>query len=117
MRLGKILATASAVVLVSAPLSAQSDVDTAREVYPFMIECGMVSALSAEYGYTARHSMEEWAELIGPTAEMIGADTSADIEKYGNDLITRMERDGLDAAEKYIVDTAKTCDDVLDSID
>jgi hypothetical protein len=116
MRFGKFLAGASAILLATSPLAAQSDVDSAREVYPMMIECGMVAALSAEYGYTARHSMEEWVELLIPTAEMIGADAAADIGKYGDDLIARMERDGVEATEKYVVDQAKACDDALDSV-
>ncbi len=116
MRMGKILAAASAVILATSPLAAQSDVETAREVYPMLIECGMMSALSAEYGYTARHSMEEWVELIIPTADMIGADAEADIGKYGDDLIARMERDGVEVTEKFVVDQAKFCDDVLDSV-
>lgn len=116
MRFGKILAAASAAVLVSAPVSAQSDVETAREVYPIMIECGMLAALSAEYGYTARHSMESWVELIVPTAEMIGANAEEDITKYADGLIVRMERDGVEATEKYVVDQAKTCDDLMDAV-
>ena len=116
MRLGKVWATASAMILASSPLAAQSDLETAREIYPFMIECSVVSALSVEYGYHARHPMEIWAELTGPTAAMIGADTAVDIEKYGDELLVRMERDGSAAMEKYVVDSAKACDDVLDSI-
>ena len=116
MRLGTILAATSAMVLAVSPVAAQSDVDTAREVYPIMVECGMIAALSAEYGYTARHSMEEWVELIVPTADMIGANAEDDIAKYADGLITRMERDGVDATEKYILDQAKFCDELLDSV-
>lgn len=116
MRNRIILAATAAAVLISAPLSAQSDVDTAREVYPMMIECGMVSAMSGEYGYTTRHTMEEWVELIVPTAEMIGADAEADITKYADDLIARMEKEGVEKTEAYIVDQAKLCDEILDSI-
>ncbi len=117
MHLGKIVAAVSMAALVATPLSAQSDLETAREVYPMMIECGMVSAMSAEFGYTARHSMEEWVELIIPTAEMIGTNAEEDITKYADGLIARMEKDGVEPTEKYIVDTAKTCDEVLDSLD
>jgi hypothetical protein len=116
MRLGKILAAASAMVLATSPLAAQSDLETAREVYPIMIECSMVSALSAEYGYTARHSMEEWIELIIPTAEMIGADAEVDISKYGDDLIARMETDGVEQTQEFVLEKAKFCDEVLDSV-
>jgi hypothetical protein len=116
MRLGKILAAASAMVLATSPLAAQSDLETAREVYPIMIECSMVSALSAEYGYTARHSMEEWIELIIPTAEMIGADAEVDISKYGDDLIARMETDGVEQTQQFVLEKAKFCDEVLDSV-
>jgi hypothetical protein len=116
MRFGKVFAVVSAAVMVATPAAAQSDEETAREVYPMMIECGMVSAMSAEYGYTARHTMEEWVELILPTAEMIGANAEEDITKYADGLIARMERDGVEKTEAYIVDTAKTCDEVLDSI-
>ena len=116
MRFGKSLAAVSAMVLAAGPAVAQSDEDTARELYPMMIECGMVSAMSAEYGYTARHSMEEWVELIVPTALMIGANAEEDITKFADNLIKQMETDGPDKTVNYIVSTAKTCDEVLDSV-
>ena len=107
MRLGTFLVAVSATVLAASPVIAQSDEDTARELYPVMIECGMVSAMSAEYGYTARHTMEEWVELIIPTAEMIDADAEKDISKWADDMIARMDKDGVEKTEKYIVDQAK----------
>lgn len=115
MRLGHVLAAVLAMVLASPPLAAQSPVDTAREVYPFLIECSVVSVISAQLGYNSRHSMDEWIEIITPTAGMIGADAKADATKYADDLIARMARDGVETTDGYILDKAKFCDDLLDS--
>ena len=115
MKLGTMLGGIALAMTVASPVMAQSDTDTAREIYPMLIECGMVSAMSAEYGYTSRHPMDKWVELIVPAAEMIGANAEADITKWPDDRIARVEREGVDATSKWIVDTAKMCDEVMDA--
>ncbi len=110
----------AAMAMAASPLSAQAqaqaDIDAVRQSYPVMIECIMVTGISVELGYPARHSMEEWAELIAPAAALLNTDSAADIEQWGADFEAQRARDGDEEAEAYIINQAKLCDDALDNI-